>query len=190
MRLSQQKHIIKWEEELNNQNIEWKYIFSLPYKITICTKLRAFQYKYLMRIIPNNSFLFKCKIKPSNLCEFCHMTIDSNKHMFWECINIQSFWSNINELLHTNILDYTVNLTYECKSFCNAKVPCKKKTVIISFIILLAKYFILKCKSETTIPTIVHFNAYLKRTINIEKTIASMRDKLDKFHSKWNDYIQ
>ncbi len=74
--------------------------------------------------------------------------------------------------------------------FVTQKVPCKKKTILISFIILLAKYFIFKCKYESIHPTIEHFNAYLKQTINIEKTIASMRDKLDKFYSKWNDFIQ
>ncbi len=76
MKLTEQKHIIKWERELSKEDIEWKGIFSLSYKSTISTKLRAFQYKYLMRIIPNNDYLFKCKLKPSNLCEFCHMNVD------------------------------------------------------------------------------------------------------------------
>ncbi len=58
MRLTTLKHKVKWEDELDNRNIEWKSIFSLPYICTINTKLREFQYKYLMRIIPNNSFLF------------------------------------------------------------------------------------------------------------------------------------
>ncbi len=98
MKLTEQKHIIKWERELSKEDIEWKGIFSLSYKSTISTKLRAFQYKYLMRIIPNNDYLFKCKLKPSNLCEFCHMNVDSNKHMFWECTVIQPFWSDISLL--------------------------------------------------------------------------------------------
>ncbi len=67
MRLPQQKHILKWENELNNENIEWDYIFSLPYKNTISTKLRAFQYKYLMRIIPNNSFHVQMQNKANQI---------------------------------------------------------------------------------------------------------------------------
>ncbi len=103
MRLTILKHTVKWENELNIRNIEWKKIFISPIKNTISTKLRAFQYKYLMRIIPNNSFLFACNLKPSNLCEFCNMNVDSNKHMFWECQTIQAFWSEIDEILKSKL---------------------------------------------------------------------------------------
>lgn len=190
MRLTDQKHISKWENETNEQDFEWKYIFSVPYKCTISTKLREFQYKYLMRIVPNNSYLFICKLKPSNLCELCNMAVDSNKHLFWECPTIQSFWSGINTLLQTSGLGYNMNLTYEYISFCNVKVTCNKKHILINFIILLAKYFIFKCKCNTTQPAIHNFHTYLNQTIKIEETIASIRNKLDFFHSKWDDFIQ
>lgn len=188
MKLPTLKHVSKWENELGIQDIQWKNIFSLPYKCTISTKLREFQYKYLMRIIPNNSFLFKCHIKPSNLCDFCHMSIDSNKHMFWECTVIQHFWSNINQLLQSTRLDYNTNLTYECISFCNTNIVSKQKAILASFIILLAKYFIFKCKCNATIPTLDAFNLYLKATKKIEETIATMKNKLDVYNLKWNDY--
>ncbi len=144
MRLTTLKHKVKWEDELDNRNIEWKSIFSLPYICTINTKLREFQYKYLMRIIPNNSFLFKCRLKPSNLCEFCHMSVDSNRHMFWECTMIQTYWTDINQLLQSSRLDYNTNLTYQDISFCTTNVNSKQKTIVVNFIILLAKYFIFK----------------------------------------------
>ncbi len=59
LRMATLKHTEKWENELENRELDWKIIFSLPAQCTISTKLREFQYKYLMRIIPNNSFLFK-----------------------------------------------------------------------------------------------------------------------------------
>ncbi len=146
MRQTTLKHIIKWENEIGVKNMEWKKIFSLPYVCTISTKLRAFQYKYLMRIIPNNYFLFTCKLRPSNLCDFCDSFPDSNKHMFWECGQVQSYWSDISQLLKRNILDYDTDLTYETISFCTTKIKPKQKSVLTSFIIMLAKYFIFKCK--------------------------------------------
>ncbi len=171
--------------------MEWKKIFSLPYVCTISTKLRAFQYKYLMRIIPNNYFLFTCKLRPSNLCDFCDSFPDSNKHMFWECGQVQSYWSDISQLLKRNILDYDTDLTYETISFCTTKKKPKQKSVLTSFItcIMLAKYFIFKCKYNETLPTIEQFKLYLRKTIKIEETIAHLRNNIQGFNSKWNGYL-
>ncbi len=70
------------------------------------------------------------------------------------------------------------------------KVDCKNKTMIISFIILLSKYFIYKCKYDETQPSIGRFNTYMKQIIKIEETIATIKNKLDTFHSKWSDFIE
>ncbi len=153
MRLTQMKHTTKWETELEKSEIEWKQIFTIPNKCTISTKLRAFQYKYLMRIIPNNSYLLKCKLKPFNLCDCCHMSIDTNKHMFWECNIIQTFWSEINQMLQSNRLDYNSTLSYETISFCNKTGTSTENMIAINFIILIAKYYVFKsrCNSVVTI---------------------------------------
>jgi len=59
------------------------------------TKLRAFQYKYILKILPDNSFLHRYCSVPSSLCDFCIMTRDSLSHMFWECHIIQACWRNV-----------------------------------------------------------------------------------------------
>ena len=48
---------IKWEDEIGE--INWKLVNLIPFRCLIDTKLRTFQYKYIMRIIPNNKFLYK-----------------------------------------------------------------------------------------------------------------------------------
>ena len=75
----------KWDNHFGNENVNWPKIFKAPLYISVDTNLREFQYKYLMHKIPNNQFLFKCKLKSHNICDFCNMCIDSNYHMFWEC---------------------------------------------------------------------------------------------------------
>ena len=40
----------KWETIFNNIELNWKFIYTLPFKTTIDTKMREFQYKYIMRI--------------------------------------------------------------------------------------------------------------------------------------------
>ena len=80
---------LKWEEVFNNLN--WQNIHSLPFKSTIDTKLRSFQYKYIMRILPTNKFLTKCNIISSSLCDFCDRQPETLEHLFWECHFVRAF---------------------------------------------------------------------------------------------------
>ena len=71
-------------------------------------KLRNFQYKYLMRIVRNNKNLFKCKLAPTVLCDFCAMQEETNAHLFWEWSyvqEVQEYWSKILKFLKDNNLE-------------------------------------------------------------------------------------
>ena len=54
----------------------------MSFSRTVDVKLRNFNYIYLMRIIPNKRYLFKCKLVPSVLCDFCFMQEETNVHLF------------------------------------------------------------------------------------------------------------
>ena len=64
----------KWNSIFSNENLNWRAIY-LVQKSTNDIRLRNFQYKHLMRIIPTNQFLTKCHITSSTLCDFCNMEI-------------------------------------------------------------------------------------------------------------------
>ena len=64
---SNKKSEMKWTNKFLGQNIVW----DSAYLMAIDVKLRNFQYKYLMRIVPNNRYLFKCKIARTVICNFC-----------------------------------------------------------------------------------------------------------------------
>ena len=89
----------KWELDLNKNEIDWENVYNNTFISTIDSKLRNFQYKYLIRIIATNDMLLKYKLKTSNtcICDFCNMYIEMAKHMFWECTYTQHFR---NELSH------------------------------------------------------------------------------------------
>ena len=76
------------ERHFFNENLNWKKIYLVAQKSTNDIKLRNFQYKYLIRIIPtrSNHFLTKCHSSSSTLCEFCNMEIETLSNLFWECI--------------------------------------------------------------------------------------------------------
>ena len=50
-----------------------------------------------MRIVPNNNN--KCNINNTNLCDFCTMYAETNKHLFWECHCTKAFWTDMSGFL-------------------------------------------------------------------------------------------
>ena len=77
----------KWSKDIDKGDINWKNIYSNTLLSTIDSKLRNFQYKYLMRLVTTNKLLLKYILKMSNLCEFCNMHVETLKHLFWESIH-------------------------------------------------------------------------------------------------------
>ena len=175
----------KWDNELERENTEWNKIYMVPIICTIYIKLREFQYKFLKRIVPTNTFLFKCKISNSNLCEFCSRDNETVKHLFWECNKIQHFWSQIKTFLMNSNIDITIDYLNICLGYTKAHVHSK----LINFIILSAKYFIFKNKYMKTIPDIAAYKSYLNKRIEIEQHIAFQKDKLDQHNAKWQKLV-
>ena len=76
---------IRWSELLEIDNIEWKNIQKLPFRITKNCKLQWFQYRIINRTLGTNSFLFKIKIVNSKMCTFCQREEETIEHILWEC---------------------------------------------------------------------------------------------------------
>lgn len=183
------KCLIKWDIEFPEEELNWKHILTTPIHSTIDTKLREYQYKYIMNLVPNNDYLHKCKITNSRLCDFCSMAPETQKHLFWECPITQNFWSNLQNFINTkhiqtNIMQYRVISLGVKKNNNNTNIN------LINFLLILAKYYISYCKYDRKIPEIASFKNYLLRRILIEKIIATQKDKLDVFEAKWNEFLQ
>ena len=73
----------QWNHELDltTDSIKWKEVFSLAFKISPEAKLQSFQYKILHRILYTNPLLFKCNLKATELCSFCHETKETLLHL-------------------------------------------------------------------------------------------------------------
>ena len=54
----------------------------VPFKTTLDTKLREFQYKILIRILYTNNMLFKLKKVNYPLCDFCEKELETIEHLF------------------------------------------------------------------------------------------------------------
>ena len=107
---------MKWTNRILGQTIVKDSAYLMVFRCTNYLKLRNFQYKYLMCIVPNNIYLFKCKIVPTVLCDFCTMQEENNAHLFWD-IYSQEFWSHIRNVQNDHNMHVDIsyqNLSFEC----------------------------------------------------------------------------
>ena len=158
----------KWVNEFPEQELKLSQFYQTIFICTTDVKLRNFQYKNLMRIIPNNKYLFKCKLVPSVLCDFCSMYDESNAHLFWECRHVHELWSKIQNILTNNNLENQLNC-YNI-SF-GISFEGNLKGSVFNFIVLLAKYYVFSSKYKQEIPTIDGFQLLLEKNKRIRKNI-------------------
>ena len=181
----------KWNDEFSNNDIDWSDTFRQPMKLTIDTRLREFQYKYLMRIIPNNQFLLKCSLTTHSLCDFCGMNIETNKHMFWDCNMVQELWHNIKIWLQVQLnVAYLQEFSYPTITLNNNKWSTDSKlNTNINFIILLTKYFIYSKKVQGEVPKIDVFLSYFNYRLKLEETIAIVKNNYEYYRATWDKFI-
>ena len=78
-------------------------MYSIPYRATIYTKLRAFQFKINHNILYTNERLYKIGKVESPLCCMCNTQIETLVHFFVECEKIKPFWEK-----HLNLYTHMV----------------------------------------------------------------------------------
>ena len=83
----------KMNEKFPELQVSWKEIYSLPFVVTIETKIREFQYKILNNIVFTNEKLFRLKMIDSPLCLFCKREVESLEHLLFLCEVTKMFWS-------------------------------------------------------------------------------------------------
>jgi exonuclease III len=172
----------KWNKDLTLQdnNVNWKKIYKLPFLITLDTRLRYFQYKLLHRILPTNKFLALIKIKDSDSCSLCGKNVESVLHLFVECEEVSQLWLDLQQWL---ALCGYIHIDHLQPSDIILGNP--DEDISFNFTILIAKFVIYRCKFNNRKPTIAAVKAYLKYVMEIEKYIAVTNNKVDKFYGKW-----
>ena len=73
---------LNFNTDFANDVLEWKEIYSLPFRTSLDTNSREFQYKLLNRCLVTNSFLCKIGVIPSPACSFCGEMNESLEHFF------------------------------------------------------------------------------------------------------------
>ena len=180
----------KYKEMFNTKTFEldWERIFSLPFKITLNTKLREFQYKVLHRICYTNIMLFKFGLAVSPLCYFCNKELETLEHFFFYCSKVSTFWNELNILLKSKKL-ISKNFHIQDILFGLFSADNVDDNILVNYIILESKYLIFRSKLSQTFPTIALLISKCKTTHQIERFIARKNNKLHFHNKKWHQFL-
>jgi len=99
----------RWQNIFQNKELNWAKIYTLVFQTCTDTNLRCFQYKFIMRLTATNTYLFRCKLTSSNLCDLCNECDEDIEHLFWKCRVAQHLWNRLADYMHDKgILLYNV----------------------------------------------------------------------------------
>ena len=171
-----------FKENFDVSNEDFERIYSLPFKATIYTKLRAFQFKINHNILYTNEKLHRIKISESPSCSLCNEEIETLAHLFVDCRKVQIIWNNVIEHFLqpfgvSHLTKKEIVLGFDTKDHQNN---------VINHIILETKYYIYLSKLEKCMPNFCRLKNRMKITENIEQQIATKNDQIIKHTYKWH----
>lgn len=183
--------MLLWSQDLNMtfEDGEWSRICQLPWKVTLSTKLRLFQYKITQRCLVTNIHLFHYKIKDSKNCTFCKKYPETIVHLFWECDKVRHFWRSILDILKYQFNDNSLTLaTSDIKKKILLNRVTSKPIECINMFVLVAKRYIYVTRCELGVLNPHAFVSQLLNYKEIEKFIAIKNRKLEQHQTKWAKY--
>ena len=114
-------------------------------------KLREFQYKILNDIVYTYDKLFCFKMIEPPLCTFCQKEDESLEHLLFHCTITKNFWLAFSSWISEQ------NISMETLTLINILFGAfndNEDFAILNHLILIAKYFIYKCKLNKIKPTL------------------------------------
>ena len=96
--------IDKWHKDIHSstdKNVDWRNVFQVANTCTTSSKLIDFNFRFLHRRLPTNSYLQKIGVKEDGKCTFCHDEKEDLTHLFWKCQKTKNFWDNFSMWLQS-----------------------------------------------------------------------------------------
>ncbi len=181
------EHKDKWEQKI--QKPIDKKRFYCTFKnikcITLCSKLRSFQYRLLNNAILTNYRLYRMKEVPSENCIFCGTHVETVVHILWECQVAQHIWQNLKDWLHER---NKINVIFSLENIVFNNV-IKNPVDCVNTITLIAKQYIYSSRCLKELPNVHVLKQKITNIYNIEKYIAISMGKIEKHNDKWKRFI-
>ena len=138
-------------------------------KLTICVKLRSFQYKLLMQGVITNVNLKYYGIKSTDQCTFCNQATETYIHLFVECNKVKPILKFIQQKLNLHELNATQIITNKVVSNMKHVENC---------IMLITKFYIYKTRCAQERLSVKSCENYIRAYKNTEEYIAKSHNKI------------
>ena len=144
--------------------------------------LRSFQYKVLNLILYTNELLCKIGYASNPNCSFCHHTIETISHIFFDCSFSTSFWNEVCDKI-LNKLNSCVGLSLK---YCEIILGFLKEEMDLqNYILILGKTHLWTCWCKETKPSFSHFKRIFLNKYQTERHISLKSNKTNSFRKKW-----
>ena len=165
----------------------WKTRYQIIYLSTIESKMRSFQFKLIKRILPTNSFLFKCNIIAHDICTFCEMFPETLEHLFFYCKGTQLLWQQLCIWLQPCIELHNM-ITLEGVLFGHR---LENNNMLINHILLIAKRFIYVQRCNNKDLALAALLKFIKKYFETEQSIVKHKaGYVCSIHkNKWNPIV-
>ena len=163
----------KWlaEDLLSNVQVNWENTFQPPFLCTTETKLRVFQFKFLLRKVATNDFLLNIGKKETDSCPFCAGSPETLAHLFWHCRSAQTFWGNVSQWTSEELDLTNLSITPFSAAPCLGLID-NISNLLLHHFLLIARHYINSCKLRNTIPMVQVYTQLVIRSMEIERILA------------------
>ena len=165
--------------------LDWEKIYLLPFKTTLDTKLREFQYKILNRILYTNKMLLKFKKVDSPLCDFCEKELETIEHLFFHCTKVSMFWNDLKSVLDS----FNITIRFDIMNVLFGILDTDNISILVNYIILESKDFIYRCKLNKGCLCVSLLVDKFKKTFQTERFIAKRNNKIHFHDKKWKPLL-
>ena len=174
----------RWFKISKISNEAWLSSFYFLKRTNSDTKLRWLQYRILHYIITTNRSVSKFIPGQDSNCTFCGAYSKTIIHLFWECKFVQRFWNDFSFMINKKCV-HSHNFKFTEKLIIFGKCNATQTDKICDLIILIAQFYIYRCKVQNKSLNINIFIKKLYRRYQIEKSISKDSNL---FKNNWTQY--
>ena len=177
----------KWENKFSCE-IKWKQVFYKIQKIKEI-KLKWLQLRIVHRIIGTNIVLKQMGEKENEMCTFCGSERENIQHLFWRCNISNTFWQSLQKLFHEKC-QIAERLQFTEKLILFGLDINTVTDHVFDEILLVAKYYLFKCKYDNRLPLLSNFICHLTTHYETLEYNSKIKSNYDVFKNEWMFYTR
>lgn len=159
-----------------NQDNRWHYVYEKAHRIPMNVKLKEFQYLFLHDALVNGYWLYKWRIRETEICTICRNGMDNLKHAYWDCEFTQRFWADLKEWWVVKFGEIDLDIE---------DIFYGTEQELLCHLIFIAKQHIYVQRMQDKAPNIVCYTNIVDHVKRIEENIARKNNRGDAWLEKW-----